>query len=220
MDEASQLAVERALPFLYRAKTVVIAGDEKQLQPFDLFQLKEDEDDDYDDDITEEKSLLDLAIVRNNPIQLAWHYRSRYQDLINFSNHAFYDGLLQVAPNVRTDPTHPPIRWIPCNGVWDKRQNHVEAAAVLDEITKLWKKYSKTGHYPSIGVITFNDDQKDLIQDQFDKKLDNDTSFQQLYATATDGKKIDDRPFFKNIENVQGDERDIIYFFNWLCKRS
>jgi very-short-patch-repair endonuclease len=212
VDEASQLAVERALPFLYRAKNVVIAGDEKQLQPFDLFQLKEDEDDDFDDEITEEKSLLDLAIVRNAPIQLAWHYRSRYQDLINFSNHAFYDGLLQVAPNVRTDPTHPPIRWIPCNGVWDKRQNHVEAATVLDEITKTWIKYSKTGNYPSIGVITFNDEQKDLIQEQFDKKLDTDTSFQQLHALATEGKKIDDRPFFKNIENVQGDERDIIIF--------
>ena len=212
VDEASQLAVERALPFLYRAKNVVIAGDEKQLQPFDLFQLREDEDDDYDDEITEEKSLLDLAIVHHHPIQLAWHYRSRYQDLINFSNHAFYEGLLQVAPNVRTDPKHPPIRWIPCNGMWDKRQNHAESLAVLDEIIKLWKKFSKTGNYPSIGVITFNDEQRDLIQEQFDKKLDSDIEFQQLYALATEGKKTDDRPFFKNIENVQGDERDIIIF--------
>lgn len=212
VDEASQLAVERALPFLYRAKSVVIAGDENQLQPFDLFQLKEDEEEDFDDEISEEKSLLDLANVRTHPIQLAWHYRSKYQDLINFSNHAFYNGLLQVAPNVRTDPTHPPIRWIQCNGMWDKRQNHEEALIVLDEITKLWKKHSKSGRYPSIGVITFNDEQRDLIQDQFDKKLDSDPEFQQLYSSAIEGKRKDDRPFFKNIENVQGDERDIIIF--------
>ena len=211
VDEASQLAVERALPFLYRAKSVVIAGDEKQLQPFDLFQLNEGEDDE-DDDVTEEKSLLDLAIVQSEPIQLAWHYRSKYQDLINFSNHAFYDGLLQVAPNVITDPDHPPIRWVPCNGVWDKNQNHVESSRVIDEITKIWERYSKTGNFPSIGVITFNEHQKDLIQTQFDKKLDTDVSFQQLYSLAVEGKKIDDRPFFKNIENVQGDERDIIIF--------
>jgi very-short-patch-repair endonuclease len=210
VDEASQLAVERALPFLYRANNVVIAGDDKQLQPFDLFQLREGEDDDYDEEVSEEKSLLDLALVRHHPIQLAWHYRSRYQDLINFSNHAFYEGLLQVAPNVLTDPKHPPIRWIQCNGMWDKRQNHEEARAVLDEIYKIWKtSKSKT---PSIGVITFNDEQRDLIQAQFDKRLDTDSEFYQLYSNATEGKRIDDRPFFKNIENVQGDERDIIIF--------
>ena len=219
VDEASQLAVERALPFLYRAKSVVIAGDEKQLQPFDLFQLNEGEEDE-DEDITEEKSLLDLAIVQSEPIQLAWHYRSKYQDLINFSNHAFYDGLLQVAPNVRTDPIHPPIKWVPCNGVWNKNQNHVEASRVIDEITKIWKECSKTGNYPSIGVITFNENQKDLIQSQFDKKLDTDVSFQQLHSLAVEGKKIDDRPFFKNIENVQGDERDIIIFSIGYAKDS
>ena len=212
VDEASQLAVERALPFLYRGKNVVIAGDEKQLQPFDLFQLKEEDDDDFDEEVAEEKSLLDLAIVQKPAIQLAWHYRSKYQDLINFSNHAFYDGLLQVAPNVRTDPKHPPIKWISCNGVWDKRKNHVEASNVIEEINSIWKNSIKSNNFPSIGVITFNDEQRDLIQEQFDKKLDNDLEFQQLHALATEGKKLDDRPFFKNIENVQGDERDIIIF--------
>ncbi len=211
VDEASQLAAERALPFMYRAKTVVIAGDEKQLQPFDLFQVREHEDDDDDDEMIDEKSLLDLARVRHDPRQLAWHYRSKYQDLINFSNHAFYNGSLEVAPNVITDPKHPPIRWIPCNGTWDNRKNHVEAKRVLDEIQKLWKD-NRGAEAPSIGVITFNDEQRDLIQEQFDKRLDDDEEFREMHTSATEGKRIDDKPFFKNIENVQGDERDIIIF--------
>lgn len=209
VDEASQLSVERALPFLYRGRRVVIAGDEKQLQPFDLFQLREDE---YDEDIPAEKSLLNMALMKHEPIQLAWHYRSHYQDLINFSNHAFYSGLLQVAPNVITDPQHPPIRWVQCTGTWDHRRNHAEAAAVLQEITMIWKKHSRTGKFPSIGVITFNDEQRDLINGQYDDMLDRNAEFYQLSIQATEGKGIDDRPFFKNIENVQGDERDIIIF--------
>ena len=215
VDEASQLAVERALPFLYRAKNVVIAGDEKQLQPFDLFQIRGDDSDEYDDDddddtITDEKSLFDLSRANSLTIQLEWHYRSKYQDLINFSNHAFYGGSLQVAPNTYDDPGNPPIKWTNCGGVWQDRKNHVEAGIVLDEIYTIWKKC--TSNYPSIGVITFNDEQRDLISEQFDKKREEDHEFDRCYLSAVEGKDIDEQPFFKNIENVQGDERDIIIF--------
>jgi len=211
VDEASQLAVERAMPFLYRARRAVIAGDEKQLPPFDLFQIREEDlDDDEDERIVEEKSLLDLAKVNYKTINLAWHYRSQYQDLINFSNHAFYEGSLNVAPNIIGAPTSPPIRWIRCNGIWIKNQNHVEADRVVDEIKSVWK--SKTRKYPSIGIITFNERQQELIKDVIEKRLDFDPEFAKLHELAHgDGEKSNSL-FVKNIENVQGDERDVIIF--------
>jgi len=213
VDEASQLAVERALPFLYRARRAVIAGDEKQLPPFDLFQIREEEMEDEDEEISDEKSLLELARTRYRTINLSWHYRSQYQDLINFSNHAFYDGLLNVAPNAINDPQHPPIRWIKCNGIWDNQTNAIEAKRVVYEIQNIWKsKFEQEGTYPSIGVITFNEKQQDLIKDYIDKRKETDSEFLELYTSAHEGAKKDDTLFVKNIENVQGDERDIIIF--------
>ena len=213
VDEASQLAVERAIPFLYRARHAVIAGDEKQLPPFDLFQIREDESEEEDEAISEEKSLLDLARTRYKTINLSWHYRSQYQDLINFSNHAFYQGLLNVAPNAINDPQHPPIRWIQCNGMWENQTNHVEANRVVDELRNVWEsKFDQEGIYPSIGVITFNEKQQDLIKDIIDKRLESDPEFLELHTSAHEGTKKDDSLFIKNIENVQGDERDVIIF--------
>lgn len=210
IDEASQLAIERALPVLYRANHVVIAGDEKQLPPFDLFQIREDDSNEELEDISEEKSLLDLARTQYRTHNLSWHYRSKYQDLINFSNHAFYDGLLNVAPNVQNNPDHPPVRWIACNGIWENKRNHGEAAKVLEEIYRIWKKHELKPKFPSIGIITFNDPQKDLILDELENRKENDSEF----ATLFDSVHIDDKDslFVKNIENVQGDERDIIIF--------
>ena len=213
VDEASQLAVERAIPFLYRAGRVVIAGDEKQLPPFDLFQVREDESEEEDEDISEEKSLLDLARTRYKTINLSWHYRSQHQDLINFSNHAFYEGLLNVAPNAASDPQYPPIRWVKCNGMWENQTNHVEANMVADMMMRIWDGSARKGeHFPSIGVITFNDRQQTLITDIIEKKRESDAEFLQIYASANEGRRKDDSLFVKNIENVQGDERDIIIF--------
>ncbi len=213
VDEASQLAVERAIPFLYRADRVVIAGDEKQLPPFDLFQIREDEADEEDEQIAEEKSLLELARVNYTTSNLSWHYRSLYQELISFSNHAFYEGLLNVAPNTISFPASPPIRWIRCNGVWSKNQNHVEAVRVVDEIKCVWDAgFSKAQKYPSIGVITFNEKQQELIKDIIDKRIDSDPEFSRMHDGAhADGQK-NNSLFVKNIENVQGDERDVIIF--------
>ena len=211
VDEASQLAVERAIPFLYRAKHAVIAGDEKQLPPFDLFQVRGDEPDvDDTDDIPEEKSLLDLARVRFRTFNLKWHYRSKYQELINFSNHAFYRGLLNVAPNAAANPQYPPIRWIKCDGVWENQTNHVEAERVVDEVKSIWSGHA--GDLPSIGIITFNDKQRTLILDMVEERLDSDAEFSELHGAAHHKKGKDDHLFVKNIENVQGDERDVIIF--------
>ena len=219
VDEASQLAVERAIPFLYRAKHVVIAGDEKQLPPFDLFQINEDDSDEEDEDISDEKSLLDLARARYKTNELSWHYRSKYQDLINFSNHAFYEGNLNVAPNAVIDPSQPPIRWIQCNGMWNNHINLIEADRVVDEIANVWEKSERHDTIPSVGVITFNEKQQEIINDIIDRRRDSDPAFGSLYGRVHSMKK--ERPLFvKNIENVQGDERDIIIFSIGYAKDS
>lgn len=209
VDEASQLAVERTIPFLYRSSHVVVAGDEKQLPPFDLFQVLEEDD---EDSIPEENSLLELAMTSFRTFNLRWHYRSIYQDLISFSNHAFYSGMLNVVPNVVRSPPNPPIHWVQCNGTWESQRNHEEAVAVLREIKRVWlDSFERTGEYPSVGIITFNELQQELIQDEVDKARDNDAEFAMAYENV-DSRREDDRLFVKNIENVQGDERDIIIF--------
>lgn len=220
VDEASQLAMERTIPFLYRGKRAVIAGDEKQLQPFDLFQTRADgEEDEEDAEATEtdrrygEKSLLDLARVKHMTTNLAWHYRSRHQGLIDFSNHAFYGGELNVVPDAHSDPDSPPVLWVECDGRWIDRINAKEADEVVAQIRRTWGDAVKSGGgMPSVGVITFNEPQQNHILDRIDEARTSDVEFDRLYGLAhKDGKK-NTTLFVKNIENVQGDERDIVIF--------
>ena len=210
-DESSQLAVERALPSLYRSKRTLIAGDEKQLRPFDLFQSKEE--DEETDEVTEAESLLVLSMRVLSPRYLSWHYRSRYQELIDFSNHAFYDGNLQIAANVQRKFEMPPIDFIRCDGVWEERTNSAEAEKVVDVIHWLLSEGEQRGKTPSVGVITFNEPQRDLIDDRVEARRTSSEDFDRLYAHANRAElDLDERPFVKNIENVQGDERDAIIF--------
>lgn len=219
VDEASQLAMERTLPFLYRAKRAVIAGDERQLQPFDLFQARADGEEGGEEEGCEadrqydEKSLLDLARVKHEEMNLAWHYRSRHQALIDFSNHAFYGGLLNVVPDVRYDPARPPIRWIECGGTWNERANEEEAAEAVAQVRGAWADADASGRDPpTVGVITFNETQQNLILDKIEAAKESDAEFGRLYGLAHRSGKRDAALFVKNIENVQGDERDVIIF--------
>ena len=213
-DEASQCPVEEALPSLYRGKRIVIAGDEKQLRPFDLFRIKEELDDVDEDEPISSESLFVLAKRIYNFRYLNWHYRSKSQDLIDFSNYAFYEGRLQVAPDVIRNPKTIPIRWISANGTWQNNTNLVEAVRIVDEIKNILQQNIRRNPIPSIGVITFNEKQQIAIQDEIDKRRTEDSEFDQLYGLAKNpsSKKKDDEIFIKNIENVQGDERDIIIF--------
>lgn len=220
VDEASQLAMERTLPFLYRGKRAVIAGDEKQLQPFDLFQTRADgEDDGEDAEAAEtdrrygERSLLDLAREKHMTTNLAWHYRSRHQGLIDFSNHAFYGGELNVVPDAHSDPARPPVQWIECDGRWIDRINAKEADEVVAQIRRTWGEAAKSGgNMPTVGVITFNEPQQNRILDRIDEARESDAEFDRLHGLAhKDGKK-NAALFVKNIENVQGDERDVVIF--------
>ena len=223
VDEASQLAMERTIPFLYRGKRAVIAGDEKQLPPFDLFQTRSDGEEGEEEDDAEaaetdrrygEKSLLDLAGTRHMTANLAWHYRSRHQALIDFSNHAFYGGELNVVPDAHSDPASPSVQWVECDGRWIDRINMKEANEVVVQIKRAWAKAAELagGGMPSVGVITFNEAQQNHILDRIEAARASDGEFARLYGMAHEGRGRDAALFVKNIENVQGDERDVVIF--------
>lgn len=208
-DEASQMFIENAIPILFRGKKAVVAGDSKQLRPSKFAVGRIDTEDlDYDEysGVLEEESLLDLAKHRYHEVMLNYHYRSRYEELIAFSNYAFYEGKLHVGPNAQTK-TMKPIERIKVNGKWINRKNEMEA----DEVITLLKKIFRKRTNETIGIITFNATQKDLIQDKIDETCLVDSKFNQVIQNER-LRHPNEQLFVKNIENVQGDERDIIIF--------
>ena len=216
-DEASQLYIEKSIPSIIRAKKVVIAGDHKQLRPSSLgegrFEFSEDMLDE-DEEISaalEEESLLDLARFRYPDILLNTHYRSKYEELIDFSNYAFYKGRLFVAPN--TDmPEKPPIEvHMVDNATWEGRANRKEAERVVALIKEFFKTRQNN---ETIGVISFNASQRDMIYDVIDEESLKDHEFAlQIRAEMSRKDNGEDTGLFiKNIESVQGDERDVIMF--------
>lgn len=216
-DEASQMYVEKGIPAIYRAKKVVIAGDTKQLRPSNLGVGRLDNDDEfYEEEVLrnislDAKSLLDLARYKFDETILNYHYRSKYEELIAFSNNAFYDGKLIVSPN-QTTSQKPPIEYVYVkDGVFENRKNKNEALQVVKLIKKIFRERKNN---ETIGVITFSSTQRDEIENVIDEELIKNTTYQkqfekELFRTQ-DGEDIS--LFIKNIENVQGDERDIIIF--------
>jgi len=213
-DEASQLDLERALPVLYRAKRTVVAGDEQQMPPTHWFEAGRDEEEDAE----EEPELLeaqrtDSLLVAAKRIYgfdyLSWHYRSRYQELIEYSNHAFYDGALQVAANTDRATARAAVEWLRVEGTWERQTNPVEVTRCVDLLRDLLAKDRDEGRERSLGVITFNAKQMDALKDEIERRREEDADFAALWGAA-DGRALDDRPFVKNLENVQGDERDVI----------
>lgn len=222
-DEASQMFVENSLPSIYRAKKVVVAGDDKQLRPTNIGIKKLDEtgeETDLEDTIAvEEESLLDLAKLRYPRTLLSYHYRAHYEELINFSNYAFYDGRLVTVPNHIKDEEFRPIERIKVNGIWEERRNEVEAHAVYKLLKKIFLTRKEE---ESIGIITFNAAQQDFIREYLEDHCTEDTNFNLDYTKEISRvEEAEDKSLFvKNIENVQGDERDIIIFSTAYAKDS
>ena len=216
-DEASQVFIENTVPTIYRGKTVVVAGDDKQLRPSATFMKRylgadpEAQEDYSVQAALEVDSLLDLAVARYESANLTYHYRSRSQELIDFSNAAFYSNGLQIAPNLSKSPDNRPIVRYKVNGIWKDRHNEVEAAKVVEVIKDIFKTRTEN---ESIGVITFNSEQQSLISDMLDKECAKDAEFRSrmLIETHRIENGEDTGLFVKNLENVQGDERDIIIF--------
>ena len=216
-DEASQVFIESTIPTIYRGKNIVVAGDAKQLRPSATFMKRylgadiDNLDDPSVQAALEVESLLDLAVARYNSANLTYHYRSRHQELIDFSNCAFYSSNLQVAPNIYTGKNVRPMERYKVDGRWIDRKNKVEAEKIVEIIKDI---LATRKNNESIGIITFNSDQQTCIADAIDKAAQSDASFR----TAITNEKMrcdggeDTGLFIKNLENVQGDERDIIIF--------
>ena len=160
----------------------------------------------------EVKDLLEASkpLLRDGLLQV--HYRSEHPALIRFSNHAFYAGQLHIPPSVHpSDPAKCPLVLIEANGVYDKKQNPTEARKVIDLLRELW---SGNAQPPTIGIVTFNEVQKDLIEDMLQDEVEADPTFRAHYEEerARCHGQQDVGFFVKNLESVQGDERDIMIF--------
>jgi superfamily I DNA and/or RNA helicase len=196
-DEASQCFTERGIPAMYRGKQIVVAGDAQQLSPFDLYKVRWDNEPEEDVPELEADSLLDLTGQYLMQVQLRGHYRSKSMDLIDFSNQHFYGGNLSILPDRKLlNRKEPAINFQVVEGIWEKSCNEIEAKYVAELVLDLIKK-NDSG---DIGVVAFNARQQDLILDLIEQRA------------AEQEISLPESLFVKNIENVQGDERDIIIF--------
>ena len=216
-DEASQVFIESTIPAIYRGKNIVVAGDAKQLRPSTTFMKRylgadpEAQEDYSVQAALEVESLLDLAVARYDSANLTYHYRSKNQELIDFSNHAFYGMKLQIAPNISKNTKSRPIERYKVSGKWIDRRNVTEAKKIVEILKNI---FATRQNNESIGIITFNADQQSCIADMIDKECSKDAEFRSAMLKEkirTDGGE-DTSIFIKNLENVQGDERDIIIF--------
>ena len=211
-DEASQLVPEDAIGAIYRGKTLVVAGDNKQLPPTSFFQKNlidnVDWDELSDEDVEVFDSILDECLGIGLPVKtLRWHYRSKHEDLIAFSNHRFYDDTMITFPAAinQTDSLGVKLSYVQ-DGVYDrggKRNNQKEAERVADLVFEHFKNFPKK----TLGVVTFSIAQMEAVEEAIDSRLKEQPAFESFFK--------EDRLegfFVKNLENVQGDERDVIFF--------
>lgn len=209
MDEASQLKPEEAIGAIARGKQLIVVGDPKQLPPTVFFSRQNhtaDGDDSGQQTAAEDaESILDVCMSHFHPVRtLRWHYRSRHESLIAFSNHYFYKGRLFVFPSPYPKGKALGLQYIFVpNGVYENQMNKVEALRVIEAIVD----HVCTRPDDSLGVVTLNIKQRDLIAELWEerrKSVPQAEEFERRWEGEGMGL------FFKNLENVQGDERDCI----------
>lgn len=199
-DEASQILPEDAIPSIVRAKHVIVAGDNKQLPPTTFFAANDEEEEDADG--TGYESLLDMMIPFVQGFHLNWHYRSRDESLIAFSNHYIYDNRLVTFPGTGFGKS---ISHIFVNSMPTSDGQEESSGAEVEEVVRLIIDHARTTPNVSLGVITMGIRHANRIQAALDRELNGGSEFSDFFDTG----RID-RFFIKNLERVQGDERDAI----------
>ena len=206
-DEASQIFPQDAIGAIYRAQQLIVVGDSKQMPPSNFFNatIEAEDTDEESGDVTDFESILDLCSTSMQQLRLRWHYRSRYEQLITFSNKNFYDSDLVTFPSAKADTSGIGVDYYHVDGVFDRKShsNRKEAEFIVDLI------YQNIERYPdrSLGVVAFSVAQQDLIDKLLSKRRQNTPEKEWFFKN--DAKE----PFFiKNLETVQGDERDTIIF--------
>jgi very-short-patch-repair endonuclease len=205
-DEASQVRPVDALGALLRGKQVVVVGDTKQLPPTSFFDTLTKEVEDEDNVTADLQSILGMCDAQGAPQRmLRWHYRSRHESLIALSNHQFYENRLVVAPSPGSKHEAGLVFHHLKDTVYDRgnsRTNPMEADIVAEAVMAHARKHPRL----SLGVVAFSTAQRQAIQDALEVKRKENPETEAFF------KAHPDEPFFvKNLENVQGDERDVIF---------
>lgn len=202
-DEASQVKPENAIGAIFRAKQFIVTGDKEQLPPTNFFQNVDDDESNPEEnyDTTSFDSILEVSSSFISPIKLRWHYRSKFEELIRPSNKEIYKDLITF-PSISEPKTYEGIKYVYVNGLYTERKNEVEAEKVISTLADIIETY---GVSKSVGVVTFNNEQQLLIERKINHFRRTHSHYEEFFTNN------EHEPFFvKNIETVQGDERDII----------
>jgi very-short-patch-repair endonuclease len=189
-----------------RAKQIVVVGDSKQLPPTSFFDraLQETDTSDDEEDVDGIESILDMAQKIWMPARrLRWHYRSRHESLIHFSNQEFYDNDLVIFPRAETSVESSGIRLFQVNGTYVGQKNPAEVDAILEAVLL----HARQRPELSLGIVTMNKPQTDLLSEALDdyaRKNPEVEAFRNRWDCSLEPLII------KNLENIQGDERDVI----------
>lgn len=206
IDEASQILPEDAIGTILRGKQIIVVGDQKQLPPTSFFSLNsEDEDNEEETVVSDSESILDLMLrTYPNTKRLKWHYRSKHESLIAFSNKYFYDNELMVFPSPSNSVNDNGIyRKFIANAYFKNRYNQIEAKAIVADAIK----HLKTNHAESLGIVVMNKNQAEYIDGLLEEEMKNNEELGSLIGKAYDKNMF----FVKNLENVQGDEADCLF---------
>lgn len=215
-DEASQIFPQDAIGAIFRAKQVIITGDSKQLPPTNFFSASTSNEVDFDTEEEEEEfdfdSILEEASNSLPNRSLLWHYRSRFEELISFSNQQIYQNNLITFPSSSVKVPDTGVEYVYVkNGVYDNRCNRAEA----QEIVRLVVDHIRNHQDCSLGIIAFSESQQSVIEDELNKFRIKNPKYEKFFDEDKE------EPFFiKNLENVQGDERDTIIFSICYAKNS
>jgi very-short-patch-repair endonuclease len=203
-DEASQMPTSEAVGAIARGKALICVGDPKQMPPTSFFATNAVDEEEAD--IDDMESILDDCITLSLPARyLTWHYRSKHESLIAFSNAQYYESKLYTFPSV--DDRASKVQLIPVDGTYDygkTRCNRAEAEAIVKEVVRRLSDDELAKR--SIGIVSFSKVQQNLIEDLLTDEL---AKHADLERKAYD---VEEPIFIKNLENVQGDERDVILF--------
>lgn len=211
-DEASQIPVWDAIGAIARGRQLIVVGDPKQLPPTNFFASNAEDDDDLTPEEHKDlESILDELMTHGlRPKSLQWHYRSRHEGLIAFSNRQYYDNKLLTFPSPDSEHGGVRFRYLP-DARYDKgrsRTNRVEAAALVQELVSRLRNPNLPRR--SYGVVTFSQAQQSLVENLLDEER---RKYPEIEHHFGDDPPVEGEPVFvKNLENVQGDERDVIFF--------
>ena len=203
IDEASQMKPEKAFSLIARCKQLIIVGDRKQLPPTNFFQKQDSQKEDEDIEIEDNESILELAdkVISDNGCSLGWHYRSRHQSLIAFSNHYFYDNSLTIFASNTVGSE------VKFHQVINPNYRSGVNLPEVEETIKALKKQVMEDPSKSILIATMNEAQTSELRIALEKEISFDSN---LSSFADKHKGTLDELVVKNLENVQGDERDVV----------